>query len=84
MPLQQIAADMEIDYDEARQLVLDAVSQGKLFGRLDIEQGVFISGQAHRGVQQLQMTCRSCGGTSMVVVTAGSISMCQFCGARLA
>lgn len=84
MPIQQLAAEMSIEFDEARQLVLDAVSQGKLFGRLDIEHGVFISGQAHQGVQQLQMTCRKCGATSMVVVTAGSMSACQFCGARLA
>jgi hypothetical protein len=84
LPLQQVAADLGVEFDEARQLVLDAVHQGKLFGRLDIEHGVFISGAAHQGVQQLQMTCRNCGGSSMVVVTPGSMSACQFCGARLA
>lgn len=84
MPLQQLAADMQVEHDEARKLVLDAVSQGKLFGRLDIEHGVFISGVAHQGVRQIQMKCHACGGVSMVVVTPGSMSNCQFCGARLA
>ena len=84
IPLQQLAADMKIDHDEARRLLLDAISKGELFGRLDIEQGVFISGGAHRGVQSLQMRCSGCGATSTVVVTPGSMSTCQFCGARLA
>jgi hypothetical protein len=83
MPIQQLAADMQVDYEEARSLLLDAIAQGKLFGRLDLEQGVFISGNTHQGVQQLQMRCPSCGAQSMVIVSPGSQSNCQFCGARV-
>ncbi len=84
LPLQQIATDLGVSTTEARQLVIDAVSKGMLVGRIDLEQGVFISGATHQGVRQVSMRCHNCGAQSTVVVTAGSISNCQFCGARLA
>lgn len=84
LPLQQIATQLDITPGEARGLVLDAISHGKMFGRMDYEKGVFISSAAHQGVQQLSMRCPTCGGVSEVIVSAGTTSNCRFCGQRMA
>jgi hypothetical protein len=84
LPLDQVASDLGVTRDEARGLLFDAISQGRIAGRMDLEHGVFISGSAHTGVQQLSMHCRSCGATSTVIVSAGTTSLCQYCGFRLA
>lgn len=84
LPLDQIAADLGVPTSQARELLFDAINHGWVAGRLDLEQGVFISSTAHAGVQQLNMHCRNCGATSAVIVTAGSASLCKYCGFRLA
>jgi hypothetical protein len=84
LPLDQVAADLGITKDQARGLLFDAISEGRVVGRMDLEHGVFISGSAHAGVQQLNMHCRNCGGTSAVIVSAGHPSLCKYCGFRLA
>ena len=84
LPLDQVAADLGVTKEQARGLLFDAISHGRIAGRMDLEHGVFISGTAHTGVQQLNMHCRNCGGTSMVIVSAGTASLCKYCGFRLA
>ncbi len=84
LPLEQVASDLGVTKEEARGLVFDAISAGRIVGRMDLEHGVFISGTAHAGVQQLNMHCRNCGATSMVIVSMGHPSLCKYCGFRLA
>lgn len=84
LPLQQVAADLGVSQPEARELLYEAINHGYVAGRLDLEQGVFISGTAHAGVQQLDMHCRNCGATSTVIVSVGQPSLCKYCGFRLA
>jgi len=84
LPLDQLAAELKVKPAEARELLLAAIGQHRIVGRLDLEHGVFISASTHGGVQQLTMTCRNCGGRSEVIVSAHSNSHCQYCGFRLA
>ncbi|MBX7079583.1 MAG: PCI domain-containing protein [Nannocystaceae bacterium] len=84
LPFAQLAVDLGCSESEARKLLLEAIGAGRIVGRLDLDKGAFVSGSTHGGVQQLTMTCRSCGGTSVVIVTASSVSLCQYCGFRLA
>jgi hypothetical protein len=84
LPLAQLAEELKLTPADARALLLEAIGQHRIFGRLDLEQGVFISASTHGGVQQLTMNCRNCGGRSEVIVSAASTSHCQYCGFRLA
>jgi hypothetical protein len=84
LPFAQLAADLGVTQTAARDLLLAAIGERRIAGRLDLEHGVFLSANTHRGVQQLTMTCKGCGGRSTVVVTAHSTSHCQYCGFRLA
>ncbi|HET6582165.1 MAG TPA: hypothetical protein VFG69_01935 [Nannocystaceae bacterium] len=84
LPFAQLATDLGVTAVVAREMLLEAIGQRWIIGRLDLEEGVFVSGSTHGGVQQLTMTCRNCGGRSTVIVSAGSTSHCQYCGFRLA
>lgn len=85
VPLAQLATDLDCDVGSARDLLLEAIGAGRIVGRLDLEQGVFLSGSTRGGgIRQLTMTCKSCGGVSTVIVSVTSQSMCQYCGFRLA
>jgi hypothetical protein len=84
LPLNEVALELGVEHNEARRLVLDAVGAGLLVGRLDLEQGVFLSGATTGAVREVAMTCRACGAQSRVVVSANTMSHCQFCGHRLA
>lgn len=84
IPFAQLAVDLGVSQTAARDLLLVAINERRVAGRLDLEHGVFISATTHAGVQQLTMTCKGCGGRSTVVVTAHSTSHCQYCGFRLA
>jgi hypothetical protein len=84
LPFAQLATDLNVTAAVARELLLEAIGQRWIIGRLDLEQGVFVSGSTHGGVQQLTMTCRNCGGRSTVIVSTASMSHCQYCGFRLA
>lgn len=84
LPLQQIAQQLGIPVPRARELVLEAIAAARLAGRIDFEQGVFISASVHGGVRQLSLKCPACGGVSEVLVSAGEPSLCRFCGQRVA
>lgn len=81
----QLATDLGVTLARARELLLEAIGQRRIVGRLDLEQGAFVSGMVQGGgVQQLTMTCRGCGATSAVIVTAAAASLCPYCGFRMA
>jgi len=84
LPISVLADDLDLPSDQARALLLDAIAQGLVIGRLDLEQGVFVSGSTHGGVQEVQMTCRNCGAKSNVIVSVASPTLCPYCGFRLA
>jgi hypothetical protein len=84
LPFAQLAVDLNVTAAVARELLLEAIGHRWIIGRLDVEEGVFVSGSTHGGVQQLTMTCRNCGGRSTVIVSTASMSHCQYCGFRLA
>jgi hypothetical protein len=84
LPLTQLAEQLGVAVPRARELVLEAIAAGKLVGRMDYEHGVFISGSAHAGVQQVGVHCPSCGGISQVILTPGSSAHCTFCGHKVA
>jgi hypothetical protein len=84
LPLTLLAEDLGLTQVQARELLLTAIGQRLVIGRLDLEQGVFVSGSTHGGVQQLAMTCGSCGARSTVIVTAGAPTSCPYCAFRMA
>jgi hypothetical protein len=84
VPLAVLAEDLDLRKDEARELLLDAIAQGLVMGRLDLEEGLFVSGSTRGGVHQVPMTCRNCGAKSNVIVSASSATTCPYCGFRLA
>jgi hypothetical protein len=84
LPIQQLAIELKTTAEAARDLLLEAIGQHRIMGRVDLEAGVFISASTHGGVQQLTMNCRNCGARSTVIVSVASTSHCQYCGFRLA
>ncbi len=82
LPFGQVAEDLGTDVATARQALFDAVSFGVLAGRVDLERGVFVSGQP--GVApsgERDVTCSGCGARSSVVFVPGIPTTCPFCGA---
>lgn len=82
LPFGQVAEDLGTDVATARKVLFDAVSFGVLVGRIDLERGVFVSGQP--GVAptgERDVICPGCGARSAVVVVPGIPTTCPFCGA---
>ncbi|MBC8071931.1 MAG: hypothetical protein IAG13_26625 [Deltaproteobacteria bacterium] len=84
LPIAVLAEDLQVSVVQARDLLLAAISARLVIGRLDLEHGVFVSGSTHGGVQQVTMTCGSCGARSSVIVSVGSPSTCPYCAFRMA
>ncbi|MCA9634884.1 MAG: PCI domain-containing protein [Myxococcales bacterium] len=84
LPLQQLSSQLGVPIPRVRELVLQAIAAGRLAGRMDFEQGVFVSASTTTGVRQLSLTCPSCGGVSEVIVSPSEPSLCRFCGQRVA
>jgi hypothetical protein len=84
LPIDVLASDLGVKPKEARDLLLAAIGERRVIGRLDLEQGMFISGSTHGGVQQIAMLCKNCGARPNVIVSAASASLCPYCGFRLA
>jgi hypothetical protein len=84
LPIALLAQDLQVTAAQARDLLLAAIGARLVIGRLDLEHGVFVSGSTHGGVQQVTMTCGSCGARSSVIVSAGSPSTCPYCAFRMA
>jgi hypothetical protein len=85
VPLVQLATDLETTVPIARDLLLSAINSGSVVGRLDLEEGVFLSGSTRGGgVQKRTMTCAGCGASSTVIVSATLEAACEYCGFRVA
>jgi len=84
LPLPQLAEQIGTSVPRARELVLEAITAGKLVGRMDYEHGVFLSGSAHTGVQKVGVQCPSCSAISQVILAPGTAAHCTFCGHRVA
>jgi hypothetical protein len=84
LPIDVLASDLGVKPKEARDLLLAAIGERRVIGRLDLEHGMFISGSTHGGVQQVAMTCRNCGARANVIVSAASATVCPYCNFRLA
>jgi hypothetical protein len=79
MPIDAVAADLGVSAAEARDLILDAVGQGILRGRLDLEQGVFFSAEADASFRQGAVHCRRCGANAQIVLVPGQAPTCPYC-----
>lgn len=84
VPLVQLATDLDTTVAIARDLLLSAINSGSVVGRLDLEEGVFLSGSTRGGVEKRTMTCAGCGASSTVIVSATSEAACEYCGFRVA
>lgn len=84
LPFGQVAEDLGTDVGTARKVLFDAVSFGVLKGRIDLERGVFTSGQPDVAPSgERDVVCAGCGARSSVVVLPGLPTACPFCGAGL-
>jgi hypothetical protein len=81
LPLAMISQDLGLSPTDTRTFVLEAVANGTLRGRLDVEQGVFVSATAEQGIVQASMQCKSCGGTATMHVVPGQRAQCPYCSA---
>lgn len=79
LPIDLVATELHVAPAEARQLILDAVGDGLLRGRLDLEQGVFFSASAETTFQQGAVHCRRCGANATVVFVPGERPTCPYC-----
>ena len=85
LPFGQVAEDLGTDVATARKVLFDAVSFGVLSGRIDLERGVFVSGQPGvASTGERDVVCPGCGARSSVVVVPGLPTSCPFCGAGVA
>jgi hypothetical protein len=82
LPFGQVAEDLGTDVATARKVLFDAVSFGVLSGRIDLERGVFVSGQRRR--RPANGTVCLAAAPSSVVVVPGLPTSCPFCGAGVA
>lgn len=79
VPLARLAEDLHISHKQTRALLLEAVARHRIEGRLDLEEGVFIS--ASVAVEMKTVTCRECGADASVLPSAQA---CPYCGSALA
>ncbi|MCY1068418.1 hypothetical protein OV090_26990 [Nannocystis sp. RBIL2] len=85
----QLADELGVSRRRARKLLLAAVGRGRVRGRVDLEQEVFVSSSLSAGSfgppAQLPetMTCKGCGGESTVVKAVTAHAHRQYCGFRL-
>ena len=83
LPVSMVASELGLAEPAARQLMYDAIHAGYLRGRMDLEQGVLVSGFADASVQAGMFSCRACGARARAVVTPGHRPACPYCHAPL-
>ena len=84
IPLDELASQLGLSPAVARELLVDCIATGQVRGRLDINEGVFLSASVETGVREVVRTCSSCGAPSSVVAGPGQAARCPFCGGALA
>jgi hypothetical protein len=79
LPLDLVARELETTPAQARALVREALGSGILAGRLDLEDGGFLSAIADERFGRRSMRCASCGASSAVVRGRGLVPACPYC-----
>ena len=83
LPMTTVAEEFRMTAHGARELVLDAVATGAVAGRLELEQGLFLSAMADQRVREIAMHCPSCAANVKVTVAPGESASCPYCNAPL-
>lgn len=81
LPLERVERELEVGASEARALIREALGHGILEGRLDLEEGVFVSAIADDRVGHRTIRCTTCGAASAVLRGPGLAQACPYCGA---
>src|SRR5262245_37983754 len=83
VPVGEIAEQLGVPANAARQALVDAVGTGRLAGRLDMERDVFtVLAAAEVGPsREVAFVCRTCGASSKAVVAPSETPQCGYCGA---
>lgn len=83
LPMHVLQADLQLDATQTRQFVLQALAEGYVQGRLDIEHGVLLSANVDDSFQQVSASCTQCGAGNVVHRRLGQAVPCRHCGAPL-
>jgi hypothetical protein len=83
LPMHSVATELGLPISDARSMLMEAIALGAVRGRMDLEDGVFISGNADERVQQTSKTCSRCGAQSQVVTAPGQAAICPHCRAAM-
>jgi hypothetical protein len=83
LPLDQTARDLGLSTSAVRALLLDAVAQGYVSGRLDLDHGVFFSGDVESVGRRWTGRCESCSAPVDVTLAEGEPGVCPYCRAGL-
>lgn len=83
LPLDMAAHELRTSRETVRSMLLDAVSKQYLRGRLDLDHGVFFSGDAELSGRQWAGHCRACSAPVSVTLARGEPGICPFCSAPL-
>lgn len=83
IPLDALARELGVGPDVARSLVREALGHLIIEGRLDLEDGVFVSAITETRVRERPLRCRVCGGSSVLVRARGMLAKCPYCDAPL-
>jgi hypothetical protein len=83
LPFSTIQTDLRMPLSDVRAFVLEALANGTLRGRLDIEEGIFISAAADTTIYQSTTRCNHCGANVTVFVVPGQTPTCAHCRSAL-
>ena len=84
IPLDELASLLGLSRANAHELLVECIATGQVRGRLDINEGVFLSASVDTGVREMARTCPSCGASTVVVAGPGQAGRCSFCGGAIA
>ncbi|MDQ3038051.1 MAG: hypothetical protein M3Y87_37000 [Myxococcota bacterium] len=79
LPLDVAAHELRTSRETVRSMLLDAVSKQYVRGRLDLDHGVFFSGDAELAGRQWAGQCGSCSAPVSVTLARGEPGICPFC-----
>jgi hypothetical protein len=83
VPMQALEADLGLKGPAVRAFVLDAIAEGYVQGRLDLEHGTLLSAQVDATIQQVSAQCTHCGAQNIVHRRPGQAVACPQCRAPL-
>lgn len=83
LPLDVAAQELGTSRETVRSMLLTAVSKQYVRGRLDLDHGVFFSGDAEVAARQWAGHCPSCSAPVSITLARGEAGICPFCRAPL-